>query len=200
MLIVGLTGGIGSGKSTVAEQFAKLNVDQVDADQLSREVVQPGSEALQAIAARFGPGILTSTGELNRPALREIVFADEQQRLWLEALLHPLIGQLLQERLQQCQPPYCLLVSPLLLETRQHELVDRVLVVDVSEATQLQRALRRDCSDEDTIRGIMSAQLPRQERLARADDVLDNEPAADTLESRVAALHEHYLKLASHND
>lgn len=196
MLTVGLTGGIGSGKSTVAECFARLGVDQVDADQLAREVVLPGSEALQAIAARFGAGVITSDGELNRAALRKIVFADEQQRLWLESLLHPLIGELLKQRLQQCQSAYCLLISPLLLETRQHELVDRVLVVDVSEDTQLRRALKRDGSDENTIRGIMAAQLPRRERLARADDVIDNEPAAETLDSRVAALHERYLELA----
>lgn len=196
MLTVGLTGGIGSGKSTVAECFARLGVDQVDADQLAREVVLPGSEALQAIAARFGAGVITSDGELNRTALRKIVFADEQQRLWLESLLHPLIGELLKQRLQQCQSAYCLLISPLLLETRQHELVDRVLVVDVSEDTQLRRALKRDGSDENTIRGIMAAQLPRRERLARADDVIDNEPAAETLDSRVAALHERYLELA----
>lgn len=196
MLTVGLTGGIGSGKSTIAECFARLGVDQVDADQLAREVVLPGSEALQAIAARFGAGVITSDGELNRAALRKIVFADEQQRLWLESLLHPLIGELLKQRLQQCQSAYCLLISPLLLETRQHELVDRVLVVDVSEDTQLRRALKRDGSDENTIRGIMAAQLPRRERLARADDVIDNEPAAETLDSRVAALHESYLELA----
>lgn len=196
MLVIGLTGGIGSGKSTVGKLFAQHGVEVVDADQLAREVVIPGSPALHRIAAHFGDQLLLADGSLDRAALRKLIFADADQRRWLEHLLHPLIRQLLQERLSSCQSAYCILESPLLLETSQAELVDRVLVVDVSEATQLQRALQRDGSDEATIRGIIEAQLPRQSRLARADDILDNDGDIEQLAPQVSRLHNDYLTIA----
>jgi dephospho-CoA kinase len=196
MLTIGLTGGIGSGKTTVANCFAELGVDLVDADLAAREVVKPGSPALADIAAHFGEEILLADGSLNRAALRATVFADEKQRLWLEALLHPLINTLLRQQLAACQSDYCLLVSPLLLETGQKELVDRIVVIDVSEQTQLARTMARDGSDEQTIRGIIAAQIDRQTRLQAADDIIDNEQPVSALKQQVRALHEHYLQLA----
>jgi dephospho-CoA kinase len=196
MLTIGLTGGIGSGKTTVADCFAELGIELVDADLAAREVVKPGSPALAEIAARFGEEILLADGSLDRAALRAIVFADQEQRLWLEALLHPLINALLRQQLEACQSDYCLLVSPLLLETSQKELVDRIVVIDVSEQTQLTRTMARDGSDEQTIRGIIAAQIDRQSRLQAADDIIDNEKSVSALKQQVQALHEHYLQLA----
>ncbi|MCI5107968.1 MAG: dephospho-CoA kinase [Pseudomonadales bacterium] len=196
MLTIGLTGGIGSGKTTVANCFAELGIELVDADLAAREVVKPGSPALADIAAHFGEEILLADGSLDRAALRTIVFADEEQRLWLEALLHPLINALLRQQLAACQSDYCLLVSPLLLETSQKELVDRIVVIDVSEETQLVRTMARDGSDEQTIRGIIAAQIDRQSRLQAADDIIDNEQPVSALKQQVQALHEHYLQLA----
>jgi dephospho-CoA kinase len=200
MLVIGLTGGIGSGKSTVGKLFAELGVELVDADQLAREVVEPGTPALRKIAAHFGENLLLSNGSLDRAALREIVFANPEQRRWLEQLLHPPIGQLLKTRLAACQSAYCILESPLLLETSQVELVDRVLVVDVSETTQLNRALKRDGSDQETIKGIIAAQMPRRQRLAKADEILDNEGSPDELRPQVEKLHKIYLTLAQSHE
>ncbi len=196
MYVVGLTGGIGSGKSTVANFFQDLGIELVDADLLSREVVNPGTTALQRIAEQFGSDIITAKGELNRHRLREIIFADPAQKDWLETLLHPLIGELIQARLANCNSNYCILVSPLLLETRQHELVDRVLVVDASEQTQLARTLHRDESNELTIKAIIASQISREERLKRADDVLENENELALLKGKIATLHQQYLQKA----
>lgn len=199
MLVIGLTGGIGSGKSTVAELFSAQGVQIVDADLLSREVVEPGSDALAQIAQHFGPQVITPDGALDRAALRRIVFAEAGERLWLEGLLHPLIHARIQDRIAACELPYCILASPLLLETTQRELVDRILVVDVDEATQLERTLQRDGSDEATIRGIIAAQIPRQERLQLADDVVDNNGDRSKLDDSVSRLHARYLEMAEPN-
>ncbi len=196
MFVVGLTGGIGSGKSTVAALFSDLEVPVFDADSYSREVVEPGSEALKSIVERFGDGILDPAGELDRARLREIVFQDSSQRSWLEQLLHPLINARIRDDLSSCTTPYCILESPLLLETSQREMVDRVLVVDVSREIQLQRALSRDGSDQAVIEAMIESQMDRQQRLQRADDVINNEAETALLEERVKQLHEHYLKLA----
>lgn len=196
MLVIGLTGGIGSGKSTVAELFSAHGVEVVDTDVLSREAVAVGSKALTAIADHFGPHVIAEDGSLQRRALRAIVFADAAERTWLEQLLHPVIAELLQQRIAHCQSSYCLLVSPLLLETSQRDLVDRVLVVDVPEEIQLQRTLQRDQGDEVTIRAIIAAQIDRQQRLAAADDIIDNTRDKTRLEARVSTLHNQYLELA----
>ena len=196
MLVVGLTGGIGSGKSTVASLFMQSGATVIDADSLAREVVAAGSEALTEISSHFGSHLLDTNGELRRAELRKIVFADATERVWLEQLLHPLIANLMQQRIVDCESTYCILESPLLLETNQHELVDRVLLVDVSEHKQLQRALLRDGSDEATIKGIIAAQMPRSERLKRADDVIDNDQQPEALSSEVNRLHEKYLAIA----
>ena len=196
MYVVGLTGGIGSGKSTVANEFAKLGVNLVDADIASRELVKIGAPALEAIGNHFGPRVIQTDGSLNRGALREIVFHDGAEKTWLEQLLHPLIGQWLIQQIAASHSPYCILVSPLLLETSQAQLVDRVLVVDVEESTQLERTLARDGGNEDTVRAIIAAQMPRANRLEHADDVFYNEQARSTVAHRVLILHNKYLKAA----
>lgn len=196
MFIVGLTGGIGSGKSTVTECFEQLGIAVVDADILAREVVEPGTPSLIAIAQKFGNDILDDRGGLDRAKLREIVFADSTAKSWLEKLLHPAIRDLMLSRLQASLSPYTLLVSPLLLETDQHKLANRILVVDVSKEIQLERTLKRDGSNEATIRSIISSQIGRAERLAAADDIFSNEQAANTLPARVLPLHNKYLELS----
>ena len=194
--VVGLTGGIGSGKSTVADVFAQLGADSIDADLLAREVVEPGSATLSRIAEHFGDSIIMEDGSLHRQALRGIVFSDALEKDWLENLLHPLIAELMKSRISDCSSPYCLLVSPLLLETGQQQLADRILVVDVSKATQLARTLLRDRGDPDTINAIIASQIDRQQRLQKADDILDNEAGLDELNAGVRRLHQKYLRLA----
>ncbi len=197
MYVIGLTGGIGSGKSTAASIFSELGITVVNADQLARDVVEPGKPALDAIKERFGDDILSNDGSLDRRKLREIVFADKKQLAWLEQLTHPLIGELLIQQLQSATSPYAILESPLLLETRQKELVDRVLVVDLDESTQLLRTTERDGSSEETIKAIIAAQMPRNERLAAADDVVDNSQSQATAKRQILDLHEQYLGMAN---
>ena len=196
MFVVGLTGGIGSGKSAVANCFRQLGITVVNADDASRGVVEPGSTALAAIAGHFGPGILLADGSLDRAALRARIFADAAAKQWLEALLHPLIAEWIAQRLAEAQGPYAILESPLLLETSQHERVQRVLVVDVPEQVQIARATARDANSQAQIKAIIASQLPRQERLARADDVLDNSGDLASLPAKVASLHQRYLAMA----
>ncbi len=204
MFTVGLTGGFASGKSTVSALFAELGVDIVDADLVAREVVEPPSAALEAIRARHGEAILTAEGGLDRPALRKLVFADQAERKWLEALLHPLIEQRIRRKLAACGGAYRMLVSPLLLETSQRGLIDRLLVVDVPRQVQLRRGLIRDHSQDPggraTIEAIIDAQSSRERRLEAADDVIDNQGPAQALNARVGELHERYLQLAANHD
>lgn len=200
MFTVGLTGGIGSGKSTVAGVFAELGVEIIDADVVAREVVEPPSTALDAIRARYGEEILTAEGTLDRPRMRKLVFADEAERTWLEDLLHPLIDKRIRQGIAGCESPYCILVSPLLLETSQRRWVDRVLVVDVSRQTQLQRSLLRDQGERATIEAIIDAQASREVHLRAADDVIDNEGAKDSLTAHVRELHARYLSLSETHD
>lgn len=194
--VVGLTGGIGSGKSTVADMFTALGVNVINADTLARKVVEPDQPALHSIAARFGDNILQTGGSLDRAALRKIIFSEPEHKDWLESLLHPLINNLLLVQIQESKSAYCILESPLLLETEQHQLVNRVLVIDVQEETQLSRAISRDGSDEAVIRGIIESQISRKERIQAADDIIDNEQSLGQLQSKVEALHKHYLILA----
>lgn len=193
--ILGLTGGIGSGKSAAAERFAELGVHVVDADQVARSVVEPGSAALAQIVDRFGVPILASSGELNRAALRERIFTSVEDRHWLERLLHPLIRQEIWASLSRAESPYAVLVSPLLVESRQHEQVDRVLVIDVPEDLQLQRVLARDQVSEDQVRAILAAQARREDRLRHANDVLVNDRDLSWLRQEVDRLHDRYLQL-----
>ncbi|AHL76699.1 dephospho-CoA kinase [Stutzerimonas stutzeri] len=193
--VLGLTGGIGSGKSAVVEEFGRFGVHWVDADHAARWVVEPGRPALREIAGRFGETVLAADGSLDRAVLRELVFRDPEQRKWLEALLHPLIRQEVAEHLARATSPYAIMVSPLLVESGQYRQVDRVLVVDVPEALQLERAVRRDQSSEAQIRSILNAQAGREERLRHADDVLVNDRDLAWLESEVERLHNFYLTL-----
>lgn len=193
--VLGLTGGIGSGKSAVAEEFGRLGVHWVDADHAARWVVEPGRPALGLIAERFGETVLAADGSLDRAVLRDLVFRDPDQRKWLEQLLHPLIRQEVAEHLARASSPYAIMVSPLLVESGQYRQVDRVLVVDVPEALQLERAARRDQSSETQIRAILEAQAGREERLRHADDVLINDRDLAWLKSEVERLHNFYLTL-----
>lgn len=199
-MIVGVTGGIASGKSTVARAFAALGVPWVDADDVAREVVEPGEPALAEIAGRYGERVLQADGSLNRRALREIVFADEGERRWLESVTHPRIRQRIVahlERLQAEGAPYVLLVSPLLFESGQSELADRCLVIDVPESLQIARTAARDDVDDAQARAIVAAQMPRRERLARADDVIDNTGSEADLAAQVAELDRRYRQLTT---
>ena len=198
--IVGLTGGIGTGKSTVAEAFGQLGIMTVDADRASRAVVEPGMPALKSIAEHFGSEIIQGDGSLDRAALRTIIFSDPTQKNWLESLLHPLIRQWIIEQLQKATGPYVILESPLLYETDQHQLVDTVLLVDLPVAQQIERASVRDNNQSEQIKRIIAAQMPREEKLSRADWVFDNTQPLETVTARVAALHDEFLSLARTKD
>lgn len=195
--IVGLTGGIGSGKSTVTALFTELGVQHVDADIVAREVVMPGTPCLAQIAGYFGDSVLLSSGELDRASLRQRIFSNAADKAWLEQLLHPAIRQQLLAQLQALSSPYALLVAPLLLENNLQRYVQRVLVVDVSEATQLARTMARDDASEQQIKSIMAAQISRQQRLQLADDVITNDATADALRQQVTRLHQQYLRMAA---
>lgn len=196
MLVIGLTGGIGSGKSTVANYFAHLGVTIIDADALAREVVEPDQAALKEITNYFGKQILDSSGRLNRGMLRQIVFADKDKKQWLETLLHPLIDTLMDQRIKECTSAYCILMSPLLIETAQIEKIDRLLVVDAPEELQLQRTISRDANTEATVKAIMASQSSRAARLQSADDILLNDRDIVSLEKNIVLLHQRYLVLA----
>ena len=194
--VIGLTGGIGSGKSAVSARFETHGITVVDADQASRTVVQPGQPALAAIVERFGHGMLAADGSLDRAQLRQRIFADPAEREWLETLLHPRIAIEIFRGLQAATSRYVLLVSPLLLEAKQDSLANRVLVVDVDEDTQLARTMARDANNEQQVRAIMAAQMGREARLARADDVIRNDGSLADLHAQVDALHRRYVSFA----
>jgi len=194
---VALTGGIGSGKSTIANAFAALGVPVIDADRIAREVVEPGSPALQRIVERHGSRILTEQGVLNRARLREIIFQSADEKHWLNNLLHPLINARTQQLKALTTAPYVLWVVPLLVENNLQRQADRVLVVDVDEATQIARTIQRDGIDRQQAQNILSAQATRSARLAVADDVINNSGAPEETLPQVAALHQRYLALAA---
>lgn len=196
MLVIGLTGSIGSGKSTVANLFARHGVPVVDADVISRTVTQTGMPAFNQIVARFGQQIVNADGTLDRSALREIIFSKPEEKRWLEALLHPLILERMHSDIQQLQAPYCLAVIPLLLESEAVQFIQRILVVDIPEATQIERAAMRDKSTKEKIKNIINTQVGRDFRLSKADDVIDNTGSEEALAKQVDKLHQMYLKLA----
>lgn len=196
--IVGLTGGIGSGKSVVAEAFAGLGIDVTDTDRLAHAVTGAGTSGLESVAAAFGDSVLNADGTLDRPALRRLVFADADARNRLESILHPLIGAAARAEVARWRSPYGILVVPLLLERGgMRALVQRVLVVDCPEEEQLRRVGERSGLAADEIRAIMATQCTRAERLARADDVVDNSGAREAIAPQVAALDARYRALAS---
>jgi len=196
MYIVGLTGGIGSGKTAASDYLASLGIDVVDADVVARDVVSVGQPALAAIADHFGRSILTADGSLNRAALRDIVFHSPSERKALEAITHPAIRQGIQQQLAASLSPYTLLVSPLLFESGQYQFAHRNMVVDASEDLQRQRASVRDSVSSEQIARIIAAQLPRAERLKRADDVVVNHGNLADLYQQLDALHHKYLQLS----
>ncbi|WP_165665014.1 dephospho-CoA kinase [Metapseudomonas otitidis] len=193
--ILGLTGGIGSGKSAAAAHFNALGVHMVDADHAARWVVEPGRPALARIAEHFGEGVLLADGQLDRAALRQHIFQHPEERRWLENLLHPLINQEIASNLAQAQSPYAILVSPLLIESGQHRMTQRVLVVDVPEALQVQRTMARDGVSEEQVQAILKAQADRDKRLAAAHDVLLNDRDLAWMRTEVERLHAFYLTL-----
>ena len=197
---VALTGGIGSGKSTIANAFAAKGVDIVDADVIARQVVEPGQPALAAISERFGKGIIRPDGTLDRAALRQRVFSSPQEKAWLNALLHPLIHSETHRQLALARSVWCLWVVPLLVENNLQHLADRVLVVDVDRETQLARTMARDKISREQAEHILAAQATREARLAVADDIIDNGGAPDDVAARVALLNQRYRQLAGATD
>lgn len=197
MLSIGLTGGIGSGKTTVANSFKELGVPIIDADDIAHEITKPNTPELKTIIDHFGKVIINKDGTLNRKKLREIIFSNLQQRLWLEKMLHPAIIRIMKERASQLTSPYCILVIPLLIETKNVGLVDRILVVDAPETLQIERTQKRSQLDEQQIRAILQTQTSRNQRLALADDVIVNDKDIAVLQRKVFELHCKYLKITS---
>jgi dephospho-CoA kinase len=195
-LVVGVTGGIGCGKSTICREFAALGAPVVDTDEVAREVVAKGTPGLAAIVERFGSEVLAADGTLDRRRLRGIVFADAASRLWLEALLHPLIRARTDEHVRAAGYPYCLVCIPLLVERNGGKRVDRVLVIDCPELVQIQRVMARDKLTAPEVEAIMRTQATRAARLAVADDVIENIGNVETVRPVIRALHRQYLDLA----
>jgi dephospho-CoA kinase len=197
-LVVGLTGGIGAGKSAVSRCFEQLGVPVIDADVVAREVASPGGPALAEIAAAFGSDVLDASGALDRARLRGRVFADPAERARLEAILHPRIRAVMQERVAALrgQSPCVVLVIPLLLEAGQRDMVDRVLVVEAPETDRIARVAARDGVPPDQVRRIIDAQLSQGQRIAQADDLIWNDGSESELWARVSALHQRYLEAA----
>lgn len=209
MYVVGLTGGIGSGKSTVSGFFRKLGIEVIDADLAARKVVEKGSSALPQIADYFGKDSLLEDGTLNRAYLRSQIFEYQEKRQWLESLLHPLIRTWIEQSLSKALSPYVIFESPLLLETSQHQLTDRILVVDIPENQQILRATQRDGNSSEQIQAIIDTQISRKERLKLADDTIDNSETISinndcnhsyNLAAQVKELHQSYLTLATYKE
>jgi dephospho-CoA kinase len=194
--IIGLSGGIGRGKTTVSDLFTKLGVNIIDADIIAREVVSKGSIALSSISAHFGAEFIQPGGELNRALLRSRIFSNDNDKQWLNDLLHPLIRAEIVAQAKISTSAYCIIVAPLLIENNLTTLVDRVLVIDVKEATQISRTTKRDTSSKQQIEAIMNSQVSRNVRLKHADDVINNDNCSfETLEIAVNKLHKSYLFL-----
>jgi dephospho-CoA kinase len=194
--VVGLTGGIGSGKTTIANQFIALDVDVIDADVIARDVVAPGLPAYKAIVDYFGSTIVSDTQQLDRTKLRQLVFDDNEKKAWLNNLLHPIIREEMIHQCQQATSIYCLLAIPLLVENRLFSLVDQVLVVDIDETLQLERAATRDNAKREEIKKIMASQVSREERLKHATQIINNNGTSDDIALQVDKLHKIYTKLA----
>ncbi len=193
---VALTGGIGSGKSTVANAFARLGIDIIDADVIARRMVEPGQPALSAIAEKFGADILNTDGSLNRASLRQKIFSSAADKSWLDHLLHPLIHTETCRQLAEVRSLWCLWVVPLLVENHLQTQADRVLVVDVAPHIQLERVMARDNISREQAQNILAAQTTREVRLAVADDVIDNSGSPEAVIPLVAELHQRYIALA----
>lgn len=197
MLKIGLTGGIGSGKSTACALFAALGAPIIDADVIARQLVEPGQPALAELVTEFGANIVNDDGRLNRAALRDRVFAEPAQKQRLDAIMHPRIYAQIAAEVTCLDSRYCIIAIPLLVESARHYAVDRVLVIDCAETEQLQRVLARDQVSESQARAIIASQASRQQRLAQADDVIDNSAPSAQLAEQVKSLHNSYLLLAN---
>lgn len=198
--IVGLTGGIGSGKTTIANIFSEHNIAIVDADIIARDVVAVGSPALSQISQHFGEDFIQANGQLDRVLLRKQIFSNDADKLWLNNLLHPLIRKLLIDQMKAAQSPYCLLVAPLLIENNLTTLVNRVLVIDVRETTQISRTTKRDNNSVEQVQAIIASQSSRETKQQHADDVLHNDNQSfEQLKATIAKLHQDYLALATNS-
>ena len=195
-LVVGITGGIGSGKSAVTDYLETKGITVVDADKVARVVVEPGTSGLAAITEHFGRDIILPNGTLDRAALRKIVFDEPDERKVLEGITHPLIREEIARQLSEAGSPYVVLASPLLLESGQSSFADYVVVVDVPESVQLSRTMTRDGNSEQLVKSIMAVQLDRETRLARSDTSISNEGTLEELHTRVDALHTDLLRRA----
>jgi len=193
--IIGLTGGIGSGKTTVSNMFAELGVDIIDADVVAREVVEPNSIALTAIENHFGAEYINTQKQLDRAKLRTRIFSTPEDKEWLNNLLHPLIRQSMVAQLSNAQSDYCILVAPLLLENGLNKLVGRVLVVDIDEESQITRTVARDPSSQEEIKRIIASQMSRNDRINSADDIINNQNKdLEKIRQQVQRLNQQYLK------
>jgi len=195
MLIIGLTGGIGSGKSVASDKFKSLGITIVDADVASRTVVEPGKPALKEIEDHFGSGIITAEGKLDRNNLREIIATDPEERKWLESVTHPKIGEQITKEISESTSVYTLFVAPLLLETNSQEMCSRVVVVDVPKDVQIRRTAKRDKVSPNQVEKMVAAQMEREKRLEKADDVLLNSGTIEDLEKQVEELHKKYMQM-----
>ena len=189
MFVVGLTGGIGSGKSAATSIFEELGIDVVDADLASREAVMPGSNALMKIHERFGDDILLEDKTLNRSKLREIIFDNSEEKIWLEQLLHPEIRDIIQSKLQSSTSEYVILVSPLLFETDQYDFCDLTILIDTSESSQITRTSKRDEVTEDSVKKIIQTQMSRENKLKLAHIVINNDNTLEDLKKNVEKIH-----------
>ena len=198
MLRIGLTGGIGSGKSTVAKMFQELEIDIIDADVIARNLTAKNSPLLTLIQNHFGSTILKADGLLNRELLRELIFKNAEDKSWLENLIHPKVRESILEAIFQVTSPYCIIVIPLLIESIDSiKFIDRICVVDASEDIQMERTSQRDQVSKEQVNSIINQQSSRQKRLAYADDIILNDYNLESLQEKVAALHQLYLQLAS---
>ena len=196
-LRIGLTGGIASGKSLVADLFADLGVTVIDTDIIARTVVEPGQPALEEIQQAFGNDVLNDDGSLDRAVMRQLIFADDDARQQLEAILHPRIGQETLRQADAAQGAYIIIVVPLLANSALRHSVDRILVIDCDETTQIERLLARDAESEEQAKRILAAQASRSERLAMADDVIENDSTIEQVASAVSAINDRYIALAN---
>ncbi len=193
MLVVALTGGIGSGKTTVSQLFEAFGIPVIDTDIISRQLVAPGEVTLEAIINQFGPSVLSADRSLNRTKLRQIIFQNTEKKAQLESILHPLIRKEVARQISKLTAPYCIVVIPLLIESNQEKIADRILVVDTSEFAQLARVTLRDNQTENEVAAIISAQVSPNKRLAAADEVIHNNGSLKELKQQVAILHQKYL-------
>ncbi len=198
MLNIGLTGGIGSGKSTAANCFSQLGISVIDADVIAHDLTHKNTALFTSIVSHFGQDVLDKDGHLNRKKLRDLIFSNEAERQWLEELLHPAIITTMKQQIKTVASPYCILVIPLLTESNSIDFIDRICVIDIPEEIQLQRARVRDRTTESDIQAIIQSQTSRQQRLANADDIIINDGDFDQLKRQVTDLHQHYLALAKH--